>query len=326
MICYQLVILKKVKENQMTDTNENIEQVEVDSLTEEDETLIASAVELIVEQQAEHDASFDEEETRNVQEDETTQIAVELEADEDDYSDINFDKALSSEERGRLKESTFCGPERSYPVPDKSHAVAALSRAKQFASDELYKKIKSCVCRKATANGWDLPSCSEDSWSEELKQEALDKEALIMGWITEEESELKKSHDAAMARIAELESSLDKVLTKFAETTDGKILEKDDIKLADKIEWFGTISNTENAKEDSVVQDMNIVIDNPSIASTDEVSTPSENTSLKSLGSFERKIVDNYNKILNSDGEAAAEAYYYSKQQYLRRGFHPKNY
>lgn len=307
----------------MTNTEDTIvEEVEVDSLAEEeDETLTAPAVEPTAEEQAEHDASFGTEDTSTEESD-----AIEASDVEDDFSDINFDKTLTTEERNRLKESTFCGPERSYPVPDKSHAVAALSRAKQYASDELYKKIKSCVCRKAVANGWDLPSCSEDAWTDELKQEALDKEALIMGWESEVESELKKSHDAAVARIAELESSLDKVLTKFAETTDAKIFEKDDIKLADKIEWFGTISNTGNEKEDSVVEDMNIVIENPSIASTDEVSTPSENAGLKSLGSFERKIVDNYNKILNSDGEAAAEAYFYSKKQYLRRGFHPKNY
>ena len=307
----------------MTNTEDtNVEEVEVDSLAEEeDETLTAPAVEPTAEEQAEHDASFGTEDTSTEESD-----AIETSDVEDDFSDINFDKTLTTEERNRLKESTFCGPERSYPVPDESHAVAALSRAKQYASDELYKKIKSCVCRKAVANGWDLPSCSEDAWTDKLKQEALDKEALIMGWESEVESELKRSHDAAVARIAELESSLDKVLTKFAETTDTKIFEKDDIKLADKIEWFGTISNTGNEKEDSVVEDMNIVIENPSIASTDEVSTPSENAGLKSLGSFERKIVDNYNKILNSDGEAAAEAYYYSKQQYLRRGFHPKNY
>ena len=307
----------------MTNTEDtNVEEVEVDSLAEEeDETLTAPAVEPTAEEQAEHDASFGTEDTSTEESD-----AIETSDVEDDFSDINFDKTLTTEERNRLKESTFCGPERSYPVPDESHAVAALSRAKQYASDELYKKIKSCVCRKAVANGWDLPSCSEDAWTDKLKQEALDKEALIMGWESEVESELKRSHDAAVARIAELESSLDKVLTKFAETTDTKIFEKDDIKLADKIEWFGTISNTGNEKEDSVVEDMNIVIENPSIASTDEVSTPSENAGLKSLGSFERKIGDNYNKILNSDGEAAAEAYYYSKQQYLRRGFHPKNY
>jgi hypothetical protein len=323
MICYQLVIQEKVKERKMTNTEDTIvEEVEVDSLAEEeDETLTAPAVEPTAEEQAEHDASFGTEDTSTEESD-----AIEASDVEDDFSDINFDKTLTTEERNRLKESTFCGPERSYPVPDKSHAVAALSRAKQYASDELYKKIRSCVCRKAVANGWDLPSCSEDAWTDELKQEALDKEALIMGWESEVESELKKSHDAAVARIAELESSLDKVLTKFAETTDAKIFEKDDIKLADKIEWFGTISNTGNEKEDSVVEDMNIVIENPSIASTDEVSTPSENAGLKSLGSFERKIVDNYNKILNSDGEAAAEAYFYSKKQYLRRGFHPKNY
>lgn len=308
----------------MTNTEDtNVEKVEVDSLAEEvDETLTAPAVEPTAEQQEEHDASLGAEDTSAEESD-----TIEVSDVEEDISDINFDKALTTEERNRLKESTFCGPERSYPVPDESHAVAALSRAKQYASDELYEKIKSCVCRKAAANGWDLPSCSEeDAWTDELKQEAIDKEALIMGWETQEESQLKKSHDEAVAKISKLEKSLNKVLNALAKTSDSEILEKDDVKLADKLEWFDTISNTDEQKEDSVIEDMNVIIDNPSIASSDEASTPSESVGTKSLGSFEKKIVDNYNKILNSDGEAAAEAYFYSKKQYLRRSFHPKNY
>ena len=38
---------------------------------------------------------------------------------------------LTSKERKRLKGSSFAGPDRSYPVEDKAHAVNAKSRAKQ---------------------------------------------------------------------------------------------------------------------------------------------------------------------------------------------------
>jgi len=308
----------------MTDTEEKEEKVKVDSLTEEDETLTALAVEPTAEQQEEHDASFSNEEA-SIEEDTKVSDTTDAIDAVEEGCDITFDKALTAGERERLKESVFCGPERSYPVPDKNHAVAALSRAKQFASDELYKKIKSCVCKKAIASGWELPSCSEDSWSDELTQEALDKEALIMGWETEEESSLKKSHDEALARIAELEKSLDKVLTSFAKTTDGKILEKDEVRLADKIEWFDTISSTEGIKKDSV-KEIKTVIENPSASSSDDVSTPSEKADIKDLGSFEKKIVTTYNKILNKDGEGAAEDYFSSKRNYLKRGFHPKKF
>ena len=36
---------------------------------------------------------------------------------------------LSSHERNALPDSAFAGPGRSYPVEDKGHAMAALSRA-----------------------------------------------------------------------------------------------------------------------------------------------------------------------------------------------------
>ena len=308
----------------MTNTEDtNVEEVEVDSLAEEvDETLTAPAVEPTADQQEEHDASLGAEDT-SAEESDTTEVSDV----EDDISDINLDKALTTEERDRLKEATFCGPEKTYPVLDEAHAKAVLSRAKQYASDELYEKIKLSICHKAADSGWDLSVClEEDAWTDELKQEAIDREALVMGWETEEDSQLKKSHDEAMAKIFELEGSLNKVLNALAKTSDSEILEKDDVKLADKLEWFDTISNTDEQNEDSVIEDMNVIIDNPSIASSDETSTPSESAGTKSLGSFEKKIVDNYNKILNLDGEAAAEAYFYSKKQYLRRSFHPKNY
>lgn len=38
---------------------------------------------------------------------------------------------LSSKSRNKLPASKFAGPDRSYPVPDKSHAANAKARASQ---------------------------------------------------------------------------------------------------------------------------------------------------------------------------------------------------
>ena len=38
---------------------------------------------------------------------------------------------LTSKGRGKLPASKFAGPDRSYPVPDKSHAANAKARASQ---------------------------------------------------------------------------------------------------------------------------------------------------------------------------------------------------
>lgn len=48
---------------------------------------------------------------------------------------------LTTAERNALPASAFAGPDRSYPIPDRAHAIAAKSRAAQFASPALKAKI-----------------------------------------------------------------------------------------------------------------------------------------------------------------------------------------
>jgi hypothetical protein len=55
---------------------------------------------------------------------------------------------LTAAKRNRLPESTFAGPDRSYPIPDESHARNALARASQHASPELRAKIRAKVRRR----------------------------------------------------------------------------------------------------------------------------------------------------------------------------------
>ena len=55
---------------------------------------------------------------------------------------------LTTKRRNSLPDSTFAGPDRSYPIPDESHARNALARAAQNASPDLKEKIKAKVKRK----------------------------------------------------------------------------------------------------------------------------------------------------------------------------------
>ena len=48
---------------------------------------------------------------------------------------------LKAAARNALPTSDFAGPGRTYPVPDKAHAIAAKARATQFASPALKAKI-----------------------------------------------------------------------------------------------------------------------------------------------------------------------------------------
>jgi len=56
---------------------------------------------------------------------------------------------LSSEERKNMKASTFCGPKRSFPVPDCDHVTAARRLIGRYKGEGSKESILACVDRKA---------------------------------------------------------------------------------------------------------------------------------------------------------------------------------
>lgn len=60
---------------------------------------------------------------------------------------------LSTKARKNLPAGDFAGPDRSYPIPDASHARNALSRASQNASPSEQAKIKAKVHKDFPAIG-----------------------------------------------------------------------------------------------------------------------------------------------------------------------------
>lgn len=63
------------------------------------------------------------------------------------------DAKLSTEKRKKLASSTFCGPGRSFPVPDCAHVTAARRLIGRYKGEGDKSKILSCVSRKAKALG-----------------------------------------------------------------------------------------------------------------------------------------------------------------------------
>lgn len=55
---------------------------------------------------------------------------------------------LDAKERNALPKSDFAGPDRSYPIPDRSHAANALARVSQFGTKELKERVTRAVHRK----------------------------------------------------------------------------------------------------------------------------------------------------------------------------------
>jgi hypothetical protein len=67
---------------------------------------------------------------------------------------IEVAKPLTTKQRKKMKSGTFCGPNRSFPVPDCKHVGAAkafLGRSKFSSSTKA--KIAACINRKAKALG-----------------------------------------------------------------------------------------------------------------------------------------------------------------------------
>jgi hypothetical protein len=77
-----------------------------------------------------------------------------VKAEDAEFGEILTDAKLSTEKRKSLKGSAFCGPGRSFPVPDCAHVTAArrlIGRAKVGSATK--SKILACVSRKASAMG-----------------------------------------------------------------------------------------------------------------------------------------------------------------------------
>lgn len=55
---------------------------------------------------------------------------------------------LTSKARNAIPTKDFAGPDRSYPVEDRSHAVNALSRVSQFGTSGLKAKVREKVYSK----------------------------------------------------------------------------------------------------------------------------------------------------------------------------------
>ena len=63
-------------------------------------------------------------------------------------------KKLTTKDRKKLKSTTFCGPNRSFPVPDCQHVATAKAYLKRSKFSQATKKrIAACINRKSKALG-----------------------------------------------------------------------------------------------------------------------------------------------------------------------------
>lgn len=79
---------------------------------------------------------------------------------------------LTTAERNALPDSDFAGPNRSYPVEDKSHAANAKGRATQYAGKKLKAKVDAKADKKL---GKKLPKPKTPEYKRHWSQVKTDK-------------------------------------------------------------------------------------------------------------------------------------------------------
>lgn len=241
--------------NTPADVHAKIEGVQVkDSLDLRDSFLCLEDIEAPVEELEDtgSDNLQDEDEDMNKKATELADILSHEFSDEDVEAFLGLDALLdemlgdakmSSEKRKSLPDSAFCGPNRSFPIPDCAHVTAArrlIGRAK--VSDGTKQKILACVARKAKNLG-----CNGES--KDQSEDSLPLSDLMNVWI------------ADLAYITELEDRIVELSNKETEDTSSEELTALTDKvtnLNETIEDLGS-RNTDLKKQ---LSDMQTVVDN----------------------------------------------------------------
>jgi len=136
------------------------------------------------------------------------------------------DAKLTTEQRKGMAKGTFCGPDRSYPVPDCSHGANAKARAtQQVKSGKLSAgaaaKIKACANRKMKSMG-----CGGS--------DGLTTGNIIVDALIEMVNELKSSYEADLAAIrTQTKSSSDAMTDELAKIATEFTLVKESLAKAD---------------------------------------------------------------------------------------------
>jgi len=138
-----------------------------------------------------------------------------------EHTTETWDAKLSTSKRKKLKGSTFCGPGRSFPVPDCAHVTAArrlIGRAKVSSSTKA--KILACVSRKAKSLG--CGSSKKDELTEEQFEELVESEEFeptleVLAFLEADYAD----RDADLENLDVLKDSAAKVLDKLRSKQSG---------------------------------------------------------------------------------------------------------
>jgi hypothetical protein len=118
------------------------------------------------------------------------------------------DAVLSTEQRKALPDSTFCGPGRSFPVPDCAHVTAARRLIGRYEGPGDKSRILACVSAKATRLGCnknDELNINKEIEMVKIKIDGIEYEAApeVANFITKKDTEIKTANDSIQTITAE---------------------------------------------------------------------------------------------------------------------------
>lgn len=218
------------------------------------------------------------------------------------------DAELSKEAREKLPASAFCGPDRSFPVPDCAHVTAARKLVGRYKGPGSKDKILACVEKKATKLGCD----AKDSCNCNGKCKT-----------TKDMMELKKSYDQLALDYANALQQIEKKDEQFNDALQkmNKIVtlpqEVFDKKLDKVLDWLDNQSHTDSST--AVSKDKNL---KPTESPNSKV-TKLEDKDTKSgeLDKFTKGVVQKYTTLLTTDGKVRADRYLRELSDYLPKHF-----
>ena len=149
---------------------------------------------------------------------------------------VNTEAKLSTTSRDKLSASAFCGPNRSFPVHDKAHAIAAMRMLGRYKGGDK-EAIRSCIDRKAKSmcvgstkkseteeiltffpivieTGADCPILPLSITNKDELQSAIENVESISNsyWLTSEQTEILKSFLSEIAENVEFFDNSDPLL------------------------------------------------------------------------------------------------------------------
>ena len=238
---------------EVTSVDEEVEQVEETPVADTSDTEVVEEVVEATESDEEVESSDEEFEFLDEEVDwDMLDLALAGFMNSDEFEDAR----LSYQQRKDLPDSAFCGPERSFPIPDCAHVTAAKRLINQSKlSDSQKAKVMTCVNKKAESM-----SCykeeSKDSQYEELLasyQEAQQKIADLEDKIVKILETISLDSEKNLDKVENTESDEVNVLEQKVENPSAHSDEETEVKLTVKDSGLGSF-------EQSVVDTYNEIL------------------------------------------------------------------